>query len=266
MGIRYSTALVFRIQKSHSVQPPKAAGLLFVSTIDFTDMAQKVLTHIAFIMDGNRRWAKGKGLPTLMGHQRGYDNLKTIADACFDRGIKIATFFAFSTENWNRSKKEVDYLLKLIGGALTNEVSTLHEKGIQLRFIGDIDGFPPDISRRMREAMAATKDNFKGILNIAANYGGREEIIGAARALIANHVKPAELTEEKFTEYVTTAGLPDPDFLIRTSGEQRLSGFLTWQTVYSELYFTKKKWPEFSIKDLDAAIHEFFDRERRFGK
>ncbi|MDO8490066.1 MAG: polyprenyl diphosphate synthase [bacterium] len=229
-------------------------------------MKTKKINHIAFIMDGNRRWAKKRGLPTLMGHSKGYDNLKTIADACFDRGIPIATFFAFSTENWNRSKKEVAYLLKLLGGGLTTEVTRLHDRGIQLKFIGDVDGFPADIAKRMKDAMELTKNNTKGILNTAVNYGGRPEILAAVRSMLKEKVTPAQVTEESFAAHLTTAGLPDPDLLIRTSGEQRLSGFLTWQSVYSELLFSKKMWPEFTVKDLDAAIFEFSDRERRFGK
>lgn len=226
---------------------------------------QTQIAHIAFIMDGNRRWAKRKGLPKLLGHKKGYENLKTIADACFDRGIAVATFFAFSTENWNRSKTEVTYLLALLGTALNEEVARLNERGIRVRFIGDLSGFAPDLEKRMRDTMALTAENTKGILNVAVNYGGRAEILAAVKKLIASGARPKDITEERFSESLTTAGLPDPDLVIRTSGEQRLSGFLAWQSVYSELLFTKKMWPEFSERDLDVALAEYADRERRFG-
>ncbi|MBI4239824.1 di-trans,poly-cis-decaprenylcistransferase [Candidatus Uhrbacteria bacterium] len=226
---------------------------------------KKIIQHVAFIMDGNRRWARHKGVPTLMGHQKGYENLKTIADAIFDRGINVATFFAFSAENWKRSKREVTYLLNLLGGALGKDVSVLHSKGIKLKFIGDIDGFGTNMSTKMRKVMETTKRNKKGTLVIAANYGGRADILNAVRSLIAANIEPEKIIEDVFSRALTTAGLPDPDLLIRTSGEQRLSGFLPWQTVYSELYFTEKMWPDFSVDDLDIALGDYASRERRFG-
>lgn len=229
-------------------------------------MPIKKIRHIAFIMDGNRRWARAHGLPRLVGHQKGYENLKTIADACFNRDIEVATFFAFSTENWNRSKREVAYLLRLLGNTLAAEVSALHKKNIKLCFIGDISGFPAATSQRMRDAMRLTERNTRATLVIATNYGGRAEILEAARSLIRSGVAPKDVTEERFSLATQTAGLPDPDFLIRTSGEQRLSGFLAWQTVYTELYFTKKRWPEFTARDLDLSLASYYERERRFGK
>lgn len=216
-------------------------------------------------MDGNRRWACKRGIPKLLGHKKGYENLKKIADACFDRGIGVTTFFAFSTENWNRSKTEVAYLLKLLGTALNEEVARLNERNIKVRFIGDLTGFAPDLQERMRTTMRLTEKNTKGVLNVAVNYGGRHELLRTIRSITRDRVAPDAITEELVSSRLDTAGLPDPDLLIRTSGEQRVSGFLTWQAVYSELYFTKKFWPDFTPADLDRALFEYADRERRFG-
>lgn len=228
-------------------------------------MKKHSIKHIAFIMDGNRRWAKKRGLPTFFGHSKGYENLKKIAEACFDRGIEVATFFAFSTENWNRSKKEVAYLLDLLGRGVTADAETLDKRGVKVRFLGDIDGFPEKLARQMRAVEEKTKNNTKGTLAIAANYGGRAEILSAIKKMIEDGVKPEAIDERLFSNYTWTKDLPDPDLIIRTSGEQRMSGFLTWQGVYSELLFIKKFWPEFTPAELDKALEEYASRQRRFG-
>lgn len=221
--------------------------------------------HLGIIMDGNRRWAKARGLPTLVGHKKGFEVAMKVGEWCLDRGVKILTIFAFSTENWQRSKKEVLYLMGLLKQALTKEVEQLHNKGIQLRVMGLKRGLSKEMLQAIESAMKRTKHNTRGILNIALNYGGRTEIVEAVKKIIHGRYRSSQVTEKLLSEKMLTAGFPDPDFIIRTSGEQRLSNFLTWQSVYSELYFTKKHWPEFSEKDLDRALAEYARRSRRFG-
>lgn len=216
-------------------------------------------------MDGNRRWAKRRGLPSLAGHRRGYDVLLKAGDWCLARGIDILTVYAFSTENWNRSKKEVSYLMKLLLLALTKEVSGLHKKNIRISVIGRIHGLPKALQKKISEAMKLTAGNTRGTLQLAVNYGGRAELVDAARVVAAQARRPSDITEEKIAAALYTAGQPDPDLIIRTSGEQRLSGFLTWQSVYSELLFVAKHWPEFTERDFDAALAEYGRRQRRYG-
>lgn len=231
-----------------------------------TKKSQKIVPkHIGIIMDGNRRWARSRGLPTLIGHKRGYDIAMKVGEWCLARGVKILTIYAFSTENWNRTKKEVSYLMKLLKRALTDEIDNLHKKGIQVRVIGIKKGLSQDILEAIKKAMAKTKKNKKGILNIALNYGGRVEIVEAVKKIIQKKYKPSQVTEGLINKNIFTAGLPDPDLIIRTSDEQRISGFLTWQSVYSELLFVKKHWPSFTEKDIDLAIEEYTKRNRRYG-
>jgi undecaprenyl diphosphate synthase len=225
--------------------------------------------HIGIIMDGNRRWAKRKGLPTLKGHEKGYEMLKKVGEWCLDRGVKFLTVFAFSTENWNRSPEEVDYLMKLLKKALKDEVKEMHKKGFRINVIGRMKDLSKDLQQAVKDAVELTKDNKKGTINIALNYGGRAEIVDMAKAIvkaaIQGHLSPRRITEKLITNYLYTKGIPDPDLIIRTSGEQRLSGFLPWQSSYAELYFTPTCWPDFSEKELDKAIDWYLHRERRFG-
>ncbi|OGY43624.1 MAG: di-trans,poly-cis-decaprenylcistransferase [Candidatus Buchananbacteria bacterium RIFCSPLOWO2_01_FULL_39_33] len=221
--------------------------------------------HIAFIMDGNRRWAKQQGLPTLEGHRRGYNKMKQVGDWCLARGIRYMTVFAFSTENWKRSKKEVDYLMRLLEKALTKELHEFTKRGIRLRVIGSRDRLSKSVVKAIDNAEKITVNNKKGILNMAINYGGRLEIIEAVKKIIKQKKSPADITEELIDKNIWTAGQPDPDIIVRTSGEQRLSGFLTWQSVYSELFFVSHHWPAFSEKDLDGIIDDYNNRHRRFG-
>jgi undecaprenyl diphosphate synthase len=229
-------------------------------------MKAKIPKHIAIIMDGNRRWAKKRGQPLLSGHQQGSEILKKIGNHCLKRGVKILTVYAFSTENWNRSKNEVAYLLDLLRKFLREDIEELHKKNIQLRFIGRIKELSRDVQELIEEAVQLTKNNTRGILSIALNYGGRFEIIDAFKNIIKKKIPLEKFTEKVVSDNLYTSGLPDPDLIIRTSGEQRLSNFLTWQSAYSEFYFVKKHWPEFSEKDLDGAIDEYSKRTRRFGK
>lgn len=223
------------------------------------------IKHLAIIMDGNRRWAKGRGLPLMTGHQRGYEKMKQVGDWCLARGIKILTVFAFSTENWKRNKQEVDFLMNLLCRGLTKELPVFIKKGIQLKVIGSREKLSKKLKEAISKAERDTKNNSKGTLNIAINYGGRLELVEAMKKIARQKISPAQINEGVIAKNLWTAGEPDPDLIIRTSGEQRLSGFLTWQSVYSEFYFCNHHWPEFSEKDLDEAISDFENRERRFG-
>lgn len=223
------------------------------------------IQHLGVIMDGNRRWAKEHGLPSLEGHRRGYDTMKKMGDWCLARGIKYLTVYAFSVENWKRKKGEINYLMGLFNRALTKEIPTFMKKGVRLKVIGSRQELSAKLKEAIAHAEAVTKNNDRVTLNLAINYGGRLEIVEAVKKIVKKKIKPAKITEQLITENIWTAGEPSPDLIIRTSGEQRLSGFLTWQSVYSELYFTKCHWPAFSEKDLDAALADFESRQRRFG-
>ncbi len=221
--------------------------------------------HIGIIMDGNSRWAIREGLPRFRGHEEGKNNLKRVAEWCLDRGVKILTVYAFSTENWKRSKEEVSFLMELLKKTLRDELDELHDKNIRINVLGRFSDFSEEIQKILRDAMEKTKNNTRGMLNLCLSYGGRAEIMDAIKSLIRSGVTEEEMTDDRFSEALYTRGMPDPDLIIRTSGEQRLSGFLLWQGAYAELVFSPKLWPEFSEKDLDAAIEEYNHRERRFG-
>jgi len=225
----------------------------------------KNIQHIAIIMDGNRLWAQERGYPGYVGHEHGYETLKRISDYVFSRSIRILTVFAFSTENWNRAEKEVGVLLSLCARALQEQFGQLSKNGIQLRFIGDISAFPRVLQNEMVHITKETENNTRGILNVALNYGGRQELIRAVKNIIRDDIQPDNVTEDLISNYTYTQRLPDPELLIRTSGEQRLSGFLTWQTVYSELYFLQKYWPDVTVDDIDTALNMYAQRHRRFG-
>lgn len=224
------------------------------------------IKHLAIIPDGNRRWAKDRGLPTLEGHRRGYDLVNNIGEWCIARGIEHVSVWGFSTENWKRSEEEVSYLMDLIHLALTREIGFYNERGIRVKVVGLRDGLPEKVLRAIEDAEAKTAGNAKGQINICVNYGGRAEIIAATKRLIAEGRTPEEITEASFGDATWFAGVPEPDLIIRTSGEQRLSGFLSWSGAYSELLFVDKHFPDFNEEDLDAAIAEFDSRQRRFGK
>ena len=217
-------------------------------------------------MDGNRRWAKKRGLPVLAGHRYGYATFKKVGDWCLDRGIEVLSIYAFSSENWKRSKKEVGYLMKLLLLALSNEVSDLHRKNVRIVIIGRVKELPKNLQLRITQAVELTKNNTRSTLQIAINYGGRTEIVDAVKKVMKTAKNISAITEKSLAEAMYSAHQPDPDLIIRTSGEQRLSGFLTWQSVYSELVFIKKNWPDFSERDLDLALQEYRRRQRRFGR
>jgi len=222
--------------------------------------------HIAVIMDGNRRWAKKHNKTASEGHRQGYENFKNIAKRCYQLGIKILTVYAFSTENWKRSKTEISYLMKMFEIALKKEKDFFIKNNIKVNVIGQIERLPASLKNLASKIMEETRNNKKGILNLAVSYGGRQEIIEAVKQLIKEKIKLEDLNEKIFSQYLYTANQPDPDLLIRTGREQRLSGFLPWQTIYTELYFSPKLWPDFTEKDLEEAIKECQNRQRRFGQ
>lgn len=223
--------------------------------------------HLGIIIDGNRRWAKERGLPSFEGHRRGLNKVEKIGEWCRKRGIKILTIYAFSTENWNRSKKEVSYLMKLFEEALNNKnIKELFQKGIKLKVIGQREKLPKFLQKKIKETEELTKKGKEGILNLAISYGGRPEIIQAVRNIIKKKIPANKITEDIINQNLWTTNLPEPDLIIRTGGEQRLSNFLTWQSIYSELYFTKKYWPDFREDDLDNALKDFSNRQRKFGE
>jgi undecaprenyl diphosphate synthase len=222
--------------------------------------------HIAIIPDGNRRWAKQRGLNGKEGHKAAYDNLKKIAFLAFDRGITHVTGYAFSTENWSRSDEEVGYLMNLLAWVIKEESKEYHRKGICLRVLGSEERLDPKLVRSIKEVEELTRHNTHGTINICLNYGGRRDLIEAMQQLTRDSVAPDDITEERVAAALSTHGLPDPDLIIRTSGEQRLSGYLIWEAAYSELYFTDTLWPDFDEVELDRALGDYAQRKRNFGK
>ncbi len=225
--------------------------------------------HVAIIIDGNGRWAKERGLPRTFGHRVGINRVKEIVKVADKLGIKVITFFAFSTENWTRPEKEVNMLMRSLNNFLDRNIAELDEKNIRLMVIGRDDPIPKFLQTKIKEAQDRTKDNTGLIAVLALNYGSRQEIVDAVKkftnAVIKDEANLEGLDIENFSNYLYTAGLPDPDLLIRTSGEMRISNFLLWQLSYAELYFPKKYWPDFGKEDLEKAIEEYQKRERRFG-
>lgn len=222
--------------------------------------------HIGFIVDGNRRWAREKGFPTFVGHKKGAKRIEEVVNYAQKLGIKIVTIYAFSTENWKRSQKEVSYLMKLFEDFANKKMTDAHKQGLKLRILGDFNKLPESLQKVLKKALKKTEDNRGMIVNVALSYGGRNEIVRAFRKLTALKVKTREITEELIHQNLDTAGLPDPDFIVRTSGEKRLSNFLTWQATYSELYFPKVYWPDFDKKQFDLALKEYQKRQRRRGQ
>lgn len=227
----------------------------------------KIPYHLGIIIDGNRRWAKKRGLPSFLGHKKGLENVNRIGERARELGIKILTLYIFSTENWERPKREVSYLMRLIAEAFGKKnIKELQQKKIKLQVIGQKERLPKFLQNKIKKAEELTQNNKEGILNLAVSYGGRQEIIQAVINIIKKKISSNKITENLINQNLWTANLPHPDFIIRTGGEQRLSNFLIWQSAYSELYFSKKHWPEFTEKDLEEALLDFSRRQRRFGK
>ena len=221
--------------------------------------------HLAFICDGNRRWARHRGLPTLLGHKEGVEAIKRVVRRASELNIENLTFFCFSTENFNRSKEEVEYLFNLFR-EIKNLKENLKKHDYKFHHTGDKSMLPKDIVDIISEVEEDTKDCKKGIVNLAIAYGGRNDIVNATKRIIKEKVKPDDITEESFKNYLSTGDMPDVDLLVRTSGEQRISGFMLYNMAYAELYFVKKHWPSFTGKDIDECIAEYQSRHRRFGK
>lgn len=225
----------------------------------------RIPTHVAIIMDGNGRWAISRGLPRLAGHRAGTENLRRIITACTEIGVKYLTIYAFSTENWGRPREEVDGLMHILEDVIDKELAKLNKEGVQLRHIGRLERLDPKLQEKVLEAIELTKNNNRLVLNVAFNYGGRDEIVCAIQRIIKDGVKPEEVNSEMVSRYMFTAGVPDPDLIIRTSGELRVSNFLIWQGAYSELYVTSVYWPDFDREELQKALDTFAKRDRRYG-
>ena len=223
-------------------------------------------THIAIIMDGNGRWANSRGLPRLAGHRAGTENLRRIIEACIEFDISYLTIYAFSTENWSRPPAEVRGLMRIFEDVIDRELQQLHDLGVQLRHIGRLDRLKPSFREKVEYALEYTRDNDRLVLNIAFNYGGRDEIVCAIAKMIEDEIPAEMVNAELVNSYLFTAGIPDPDFIIRTSGEVRGSNFLIWQGAYSEWYFPKVFWPDFDREEFLLALKEYSRRNRRFGK
>lgn len=224
-----------------------------------------VPVHLGLILDGNRRWAKAQGLPALEGHRRGYETLHEVALAARDRGVKYISAYLFSTENWDRTQEEVDYLMDLFVWVATKEIDKYVNEGLRMVFLGSRARLSPKVLRAIDSAELKTRDCTRAVAAICLNYGGQTELAEGVARLVADGIPAAEVTVEKLQQYLYHPEVPQIDLLIRTSGEQRLSGFMMWRANYAELYFSPKSWPEFTIQDLDEALAEYARRERRFG-
>jgi undecaprenyl diphosphate synthase len=237
------------VATSHAVSKPKAP-----------------VRHLAIIMDGNGRWATRRHLPRIAGHKAGVDALRRVVEYVVDEHIEVLSVYAFSTENWGRPKSEVDGLMRILWETIRSDVDRLHRNGVRLRHLGRLSDLSPDIQRAVRHMVELTKNNTKLALNVCFNYGGRAELVDAVRQIVADGRDPASITEELISSYLYTRDLPDPDLVIRTAGEMRVSNFLLWQSAYSEYYATPTLWPDFGRDDLLEALASFQKRQRRFGK
>jgi undecaprenyl diphosphate synthase len=225
-----------------------------------------VPVHVAIIMDGNGRWAQKRGLPRLAGHRAGTENLRRVIRSTVEFGVRYLTLYAFSTENWGRPRDEVEGLLHILEDVIDRELDELHKEGVRLRHLGHLEHLPPSLYKKVVDAVETTKNNQRMTLNLAFSYGGRDEIMCVIRKLISDGIKQDEITEELINNRLFTAGIPDPDLIIRTSGEMRISNFLLWQGAYAEWYFTPTLWPDFDKEEYYKALQDFSSRERRFGK
>lgn len=221
--------------------------------------------HVAIIMDGNGRWAAQRGLPRLAGHQHGTNNIRRITTAAAERGIEYLTLWAFSTDNWRRPQAEIDGIMRILAEVIEREIDELHRQGAQLRHIGSLQGLTPELQESVLAAIDRTAGNDRLVLTLAFNYSGRQELLAAMRNLVASGIRVEEIDESAIQAHLFTRDLPDPDLIVRTSGEHRISNFLLWQSAYAELYFTPTLWPDFGPDHLFEALREFGQRERRFG-
>jgi undecaprenyl diphosphate synthase len=234
--------------------------------IDPSKLIARIPTHVAVIMDGNGRWAAKRGLPRLAGHRAGTENLRRVIRACVEFGVKYLTLYAFSTENWGRPKEEVQGLMHILEDVIDRELAELNGEGVQLRHIGHLDALIPMLREKVLKAIEMTKNNDRLVLSLAFNYGGRDEIVCAIREIIDEGIPAEGVTPEIVSQHMFTAGIPDPDLIIRTSGEMRISNFLIWQGAYAEWYVTQTLWPDFGREQLYQALVEYSGRERRYGR
>ena len=230
-----------------------------------TALPAQIPTHVAIIMDGNGRWALARGLPRLVGHRAGTENLRRIITACVEFGVKYLTIYAFSTENWGRPREEVEGLMHILEDVIDRELAELNKEGVQMRHIGRLERLDPKLQEKVMDAIELTRHNDRLVLNVAFNYGGRDEIIFAIQKMIKDGVKAEEVNSEMVSHYLFTAGVPDPDLIIRTSGELRVSNFLIWQGAYSEWYVTSVYWPDFNKDEFRKALDTYAQRDRRYG-
>ena len=226
---------------------------------------EHVPRHVAIIMDGNGRWARARGLPRLAGHRAGTENLRPILEACVEFGIEFLTIWTSSTENWQRPETEVKGLMRILERMIQRELRRLHEEGVRLCHIGRLDRLPRRLQQQIQDAIEMTKDNKRIVLNVAFDYGGRPEIVQAVQRIIDDGLPVEDVDEDLISSYMYTAGQPDPDLVIRTSGELRTSGFMMWQAAYSEYYLTPTYWPDFGREELYEALAAFGERDRRYG-
>lgn len=226
----------------------------------------KLPRHVAMIMDGNGRWALSRGLPRLAGHKAGTENLRRVIRSTVEFGVKYLTIYAFSTENWGRPLEEVRGLMSILEDVLQKELGELHKEGVQLRHIGRLERLPGRLQEQVLDAVELTKNNDRLILNVAFNYGGRDEIVNAIQNIMKDGIPAEDVTDELVSRYLYTKGVPDPDLIIRTSGELRVSNFLIWQAAYSEWYVTPTYWPDFDKEEYQRALETFASRDRRYGK
>ena len=237
-----------------------------MGSVEESEGFTKIPTHIAVIMDGNGRWATARGLPRLAGHQAGTENLRRVITACVEFGIQYLTIYAFSTENWDRPNDEVQGLMHILADVIDRELPELNKQGVQLRHIGRLEGLEPALREKVLRAVEETRLNNRLVLNVAFNYGGRDEIVCAIRRIIEEGIPTEKVTAEVVGAHLFTVGVPDPDLIIRTSGEMRVSNFLIWQGAYAEWYVTPTYWPDFDKEELRKAIVAYGSRDRRFGR
>ncbi|MBI2916698.1 MAG: di-trans,poly-cis-decaprenylcistransferase [Chloroflexi bacterium] len=221
--------------------------------------------HVAIIMDGNGRWARQRGLPRLRGHEAGTENIRRVIRAFAQRDVRYLTLYAFSTENWRRPASEVSGLMRILRRVIERETQTLHREGVRLRHLGRLDELSPALQKAVWRAIELTKDNTSITVSVAFNYGGRAEILDAVKRLVGDGLSPDQLDEPAFSQFLYTNGLPDPDLIVRTAGEMRLSNFLIWQAAYAEYYSTATLWPDFDESEVDRALQAYAQRQRRFG-
>ena len=244
---------------------PLEAPAQFEPKVSDASLAPTVPVHVGIIMDGNGRWARGRGLERSSGHRAGTDNIARVTRALAERGVKYLTIFGFSTENWSRPAEEVDALMDILGEVIEQETLRLHEQNVRLQHLGGLDRLSPQLRKAVKASTELTRDNDGLTLNVAFDYGGREEILEAVRRILRDGLSPEQISEELFCRYLSTRGMPDPDLIVRTGGEMRLSNFLIWQSHYSEYYSTPALWPDFDESEVDRALEEFRRRQRRFG-